>query len=323
MYKNDNNGRNADGHCNAEEAKLKNCSKRYRKRLETCQKTQMSGTLYRLVETKNWEGAIQRCQTHPQDVMWSEHDWIWTSLHKACSYPDGAPDHVVKALIDARPQAATVESLGPMFECSWLPLHEACSQRVSHEVLRMILLAAPEVASAKDKYFGLKPFDLLWYGMFVVDRTYFGAVITGNMNIEKLNDFFETIGAIENPSSLVGDLGKFWADLVLILDTSKIGDVAPILSSTDPLLVLRCATALDIDIQVRREDGFNDAGYHRHVHDNEYNDANEEVGDEGYDYDDINAEEGNVYVDYEIYEEEDYYEQQFEWSDEEGNETNA
>ena len=94
--------------------------------------------LFRLVQEWALEEVAFRCESHPEEAS-PEHrdDAGRTLLHWVCS--GSPPLHVVKAILCASPELATIQD-----NKGCLPLHVACSYRASTDVVEALLDSYPE-----------------------------------------------------------------------------------------------------------------------------------------------------------------------------------
>lgn len=93
--------------------------------------------LYRLVLTRDWDRVIQRLREYPEEAKFLD-DFGLSPLHRAC-FRD-APVHVVEALVEAFPEATTMQD-----RCNFsglTPLHAACHY-CSVSVVRCLLRSNP------------------------------------------------------------------------------------------------------------------------------------------------------------------------------------
>ncbi len=117
--------------------------------------------LYRVLEQKEWNKAIHRLHSHPEEAaVWIYRDaiddespgWRILPLHAACIF--GATSHVIKAMISAYPRAANEVDMGGK-----LPLHLALYTCISADIVRALLAASPYTIHAPDSM-GNRPITL-------------------------------------------------------------------------------------------------------------------------------------------------------------------
>ena len=70
-----------------------------------------------------------------------------TPLHEACNHPDPPPD-VIASLLACSPNASVARVVD---QSSWIPLHIACNNKVSVEVIRLLVEAFPEGKTCQDQ----------------------------------------------------------------------------------------------------------------------------------------------------------------------------
>lgn len=105
--------------------------------------------LFRLLLKKDWNGAIARAQSFPDEAG----TWIVTKgfngnlrflpLHKACVLQP--PENVIQELLKAYPNGATSKD-----QDGWLPIHCACFYGASDKVVNQLLSAHSKSAQSKD-----------------------------------------------------------------------------------------------------------------------------------------------------------------------------
>ena len=119
--------------------------------------------LYKEVEEKNWEKAIARIDTHPQEARaWifrressnpRKIRWRLLPLHASCIFR--SPLAVIEALVSAYPDGAQMKDDQDM-----LPIHLACRNGASKGVVLTLLYGFPESLSIRDRK-GRTPMDLV------------------------------------------------------------------------------------------------------------------------------------------------------------------
>jgi len=106
---------------------------------------------------QQWDEALERAQSHPQEAsIWTKHPIHGKrryALHYACKYK--APTALVEALLEAHAEATLV----PIDDYQLLPLHLACSHGAADEVVKLLLEYNKEAASVPDSL-GLLPLHL-------------------------------------------------------------------------------------------------------------------------------------------------------------------
>ena len=127
-----------------------------------CDYDQNITILYRLLEARDWEAAVERCQTHPIEARtWviryqntsEKVRWRLLPLHSAIIF--SSPEFVVQALIEHYPDA-----LSKTDDQGMSPLHLAFRHHHDDDTLLLLLLqTCPEGISAKD-YRGRSPIKL-------------------------------------------------------------------------------------------------------------------------------------------------------------------
>lgn len=101
--------------------------------------------LYSLAKRWAWEAVAFRCDSNPDEASSKYRDSNGdTLLHWTCF--GSPPAHVVKALLKACPDLATVPN-----NDGCLPLHVACSYRASSEVIRNLVQHYPESVGVPNK----------------------------------------------------------------------------------------------------------------------------------------------------------------------------
>mmetsp|Transcript_33572 Transcript_33572/g.79165 ORF Transcript_33572/g.79165 Transcript_33572/m.79165 type:complete len:483 (+) Transcript_33572:475-1923(+) len=105
--------------------------------------------LFRLLLKKDWEGAIRRAESNPEEAA----TWIVTKgfngnlrflpLHKACVL--SPPGEVVERLLEAYPEGSLCRD-----QDGWLPIHCACFYGACGEVITTLLQAHPKGSQLKD-----------------------------------------------------------------------------------------------------------------------------------------------------------------------------
>jgi len=110
--------------------------------------------LYKHIEKREWESALQRITETPIEVMsWvSRHEienpsklrWRLLPLHAACVFR--APVAVVESLLMAYPESAQMKD-----DQGMLPIHLACRNGASKGVVMMLLDYFPDSVEMKDK----------------------------------------------------------------------------------------------------------------------------------------------------------------------------
>ena len=118
--------------------------------------------LYRCIESKNWDNALTRLESHPDEaktwVYRKEYKseslrWKLLPLHSTCIFR--APLALIEALVDAYPEAAEKKD-----DQGMLPIHLACRNGASKAVVLTLLNAFPKSYSEKDRK-GRNPLDLV------------------------------------------------------------------------------------------------------------------------------------------------------------------
>lgn len=118
--------------------------------------------LYRQIEARNWDNAMTRVESHPEEaktwVSRKEHNsdkirWRLLPLHSTCIFR--APLALIETLVDVHPEAAEKKD-----DQGMLPIHLACRNGASKGVVLTLLNAAPLTHMAKDRK-GRTPLDLV------------------------------------------------------------------------------------------------------------------------------------------------------------------
>jgi len=116
--------------------------------------------LYKLIENKNWDSAIQRAQNYPEEARtWvsrkdRRHDgghrgkggvrWRLLPLHATCVFR--SPLSLIEALIEAYPDGAQMKD-----DQGMLPVHLACRNGASKGVVTTLLHAFPNSLQVEDR----------------------------------------------------------------------------------------------------------------------------------------------------------------------------
>eukprot|EP00592_Proboscia_alata_P006377 CAMPEP_0194352996 /NCGR_PEP_ID=MMETSP0174-20130528/1369_1 /TAXON_ID=216777 /ORGANISM="Proboscia alata, Strain PI-D3" /LENGTH=548 /DNA_ID=CAMNT_0039121341 /DNA_START=29 /DNA_END=1675 /DNA_ORIENTATION=+ len=209
--------------------------------------------LVAFVETYDWENAIQRLATHPQEAK-TRGPRGRTALHIACDHD--APSFLVRRILSAFPDAARLVGTSNMtplhITCSSqhasmdvvqvllegsptgtetsmrdvdgdTPLHAACRCGAPIQVLCVLLEKEPNVVLVRD-YEGLSPLLRLWVRYFVI-----------------LGD--DVIDAVRQPADIKGDLSIAWEKTNLLLQVAHHGSIDLIPGKT--FRVVHSAAAVD------------------------------------------------------------------------------
>jgi len=209
--------------------------------------------LVAFVETYDWQNAIQRLATHPQEAK-TRGPRGRTALHIACDHD--APSFLVRRILSAFPDAARLVGTSDMtplhITCSSqhasmdvvqvllegsptgtetsmrdvdgdTPLHAACRCGAPIQVLCVLLEKEPSVVLVRD-YEGLSPLLRLWVRYFVI-----------------LGD--DVIDAVREPADIKGDLSIAWEKTNLLLQVAHHGSID--LTPDKYFRVLHSAAAVD------------------------------------------------------------------------------
>mmetsp|Transcript_13061 Transcript_13061/g.30780 ORF Transcript_13061/g.30780 Transcript_13061/m.30780 type:complete len:613 (-) Transcript_13061:1593-3431(-) len=105
--------------------------------------------LFRLLLKKDWNGAMERAETHPEEAA----TWIVTKgfngnlrflpLHKACVL--APPGEVIETLLNSYTDGAKCRD-----QDGWLPIHCACFYGASSQAIKTLLEAHPKGSQLKD-----------------------------------------------------------------------------------------------------------------------------------------------------------------------------
>jgi ankyrin repeat protein len=118
--------------------------------------------LYRSIEARDWDSAMARLETHPDEartwVSRKEHNsdkirWRLLPLHATCIFR--SPLALMEALVDAYEGAALKKD-----DQGMMPIHLACRNGASKGVVLTLLNAAPGSINGKDRK-GRTPLDLV------------------------------------------------------------------------------------------------------------------------------------------------------------------
>eukprot|EP00977_Amphora_coffeiformis_P014329 scaffold3971_cov159-Amphora_coffeaeformis.AAC.8 len=110
--------------------------------------------LYDLVVDMDWERVASYAREHPITAQHQEGDSMETPLHAAVQMRP--PVHVIRALLDAFPDAVSVPARKGEY-----PLHFACRYNASAQVLSELVEDQPNTARQETKW-GNTPFVSLW-----------------------------------------------------------------------------------------------------------------------------------------------------------------
>lgn len=118
--------------------------------------------LYRRIESKQWDAAMQRLESHPFEAKtWVSRKenssektrWRLLPIHATCIFR--SPLALIEALIDAHEEGAQMKD-----DQGLLPIHLACRNGASKGVVLTLLNAFPESVGIKDRK-GRSPLDLV------------------------------------------------------------------------------------------------------------------------------------------------------------------
>ena len=122
--------------------------------------------LYELTQQGEWDAVAQRCETHPHEVKCKEQDEGGsTILHWACRIGDRKETrgrshpvlYVVEAILLGCPDLARIPNSTMI-----LPLHLACTYRLSSDIIRALVQAYPPSAGMiVDAWGGKAPLHIL------------------------------------------------------------------------------------------------------------------------------------------------------------------
>jgi len=118
--------------------------------------------LYDLVVDMNWERVVAYAEEYPITARHQEGDSMETPLHAAVQMRP--PIHVIRALLDAFPDAVSVPARKGEY-----PLHIACRYNASPEVLYELVKDQPGIARQETKW-GSTPLVSLWRRNVSVDE---------------------------------------------------------------------------------------------------------------------------------------------------------
>jgi ankyrin repeat protein len=118
--------------------------------------------LYRRIEAKQWDSAMQRLESHPFEAKtWVSRKenssdktrWRLLPIHATCIFR--SPLALIEALIDANAEGAQMKD-----DQGMLPIHLACRNGASKGVVLTLLNAFPDSHGVKDRK-GRTPLDLV------------------------------------------------------------------------------------------------------------------------------------------------------------------
>jgi ankyrin repeat protein len=118
--------------------------------------------LYRRIEAKQWDAAMQRLESHPfeaktwvarKELGTEKTRWRLLPIHATCIFR--SPLALIEALIEVNPDGARMKD-----DQGMLPVHLACRNGASKGVVLTLLNAFPESHASKDRK-GRTPLDFV------------------------------------------------------------------------------------------------------------------------------------------------------------------